>query len=348
MKRFLEESIKRFFSFFGLNISRACDYKIGDFKILDEFVDSSGNSFQRLSGYREKIWPIDWKLMNQSRAKPNLGFVLKSGRINQALNEVTEMEKLIQIYDYTLFGKKVLEVGCFSGANTYTIAKLGAAHVDGIDVVSHFINPPEKINDRSIQKAADWLNKFRETTAQTISSDKNIIQKVNFVDFDIREFSREDYYDLIVSWQTFEHILGPDKAMQVMYKALKPNGICYHKYHPFFCLSGAHFDTMDFPWGHIRLNSQDFRNYIKMYRQNDYDIAMWRFFETLNRMTLANLQVFAAKAGFQILALICPPEIELIHDIDQVLFSQCKSLYPTITISDLISSSVTILLRKPN
>ena len=40
--------------------------------------------------------------------------------------------------------------------------------------------------------------------------------------------------DLILSWDTLEHLANPKKAFEEMYKLLKPGGFTFHEYNSFF------------------------------------------------------------------------------------------------------------------
>ena len=72
---------------------------------------------------------------------------------------------------------------------------------------------------------------------------------------------------------------------------------------------------------------------------------MKRFYKSINRMTLEDLRQFSLSAGFEILDLVLNKDIRLCAD--KTILSQCKALYPSLTINDLLTHGVQILLRKP-
>ena len=189
----------------------------------------------------------------------------------------------------------------------------------------------------------NYLKKLRKATGSFFCD--GVVNKVQFYDLDVKNLTNNNCYDVIVSWAVLEHIIDPKKAIKSMYSALRSGGICSHDYHPFFCTSGAHFDTLDFPWGHVRLAPKDFDRYIQTYRPQEYAIAMKRFYKSINRMTLEDLRQFSLSAGFEILDLVLNKDIRL--SADKTIFSQCKALYPSLTINDLLTHGVQILLRKP-
>ena len=62
----------------------------------------------------------------------------------------------------------------------------------------------------------------------------------------------------------FEHIMNPKEALARIYKALKPGGIVFSQYNPFFCISGGHsMCTLDFPFAHTLLTDEDFKKYVE-------------------------------------------------------------------------------------
>lgn len=346
MIHYIKSAIKLLLASLGYKISRISNSSLSKFKVIGQFVDSNGNRFERLQAYKKSIWPADWKTMNEARAKPDIQTVKKMNSVTEGRNAVLNMEKVLRVYNLTLVGKDVLEIGCFSGASTYALAEYGARHVEGIDIPENFANLLyEQANMRSIGEQSQYLKKLREATAYFFK--KSAANKVNFYDLDVKNLIKQNCYDLIVSWYAMEHIIDPEKAFKSIYSALRPEGICFIYYQPFFCISGGHFDTLDFPWGHVRLPPRDFDRYIQTYRPQEYTVAKKRFYTDLNRMTMAELRQFASSAGFEILELL--PTYPTSRDsVDQTIFSQCKALYPSLTVGDLIAGDVYAILKKPS
>ena len=315
---------------------------------MDEFVDSSGNRFRRLDGYRDLVVPR-WPGMFEPQPDPP---VATRSEVVGARNAVAAMERFLQIHGFSVAGADVLEVGCHGGAHAYALAELGAKHVDGIDIPEYGIreSPGQKVNPQALEKQSRWLQQLRKATARLYKdkSANTVSDKVDFFDLDVVDLDKEDAYDAIVSWQTLEHVTEPERAIVKMYRALRPGGVCFHKYGPFFSLDGGHsLCTLDFPWGHVRLSDADFERYIRTYRPQEFDVATNFFRQSLNRMTLTDLHHYCETAGFEILALIAWPRNADLQSIDQAILSQCRALHPTLQISDLISRSVWLLLEKP-
>ncbi len=336
--------ITRILNHFGLKVTRINRKK--NCKTMDVFLDSEGNRFNRLKGYRKQVWPTCWEEMNNRRLTPTVRMVKKSRDTFEARKKVNELERFLNVHDMTIISKQVLEIGCFSGACAYAMAEFGAAHVDAIDVSANFVDPNKKCDPESLQEASRWLDRYRSVTAGAFGATSHL-ENVAFYDIDVRNIEKESVYDLVVSWQTLEHILIPEKALSTLYNVLRPGGISYHVYHPFFCLSGAHFDTLDFPWGHVRLSPADFERYVKLYRPLELRTSSWRFNETLNRMTLAELKKYIYSAGFEFIAMCEFSDDGIMESVDKTIFNQAKTLYPFLQINDLITSSVTVLFKKP-
>ncbi len=153
----------------------------------------------------------------------------------------------------------------------------------------------------------------------------------------------------MVRWQTLEHITKPQKAFENIFRSLRPDGIGFHVYNPYFCIDGGHsLCTLDFPYGHARLTNMDFENYINNYRPKEFEVAKNFFYHSLNRLTLADLKYYTESAGFEILGLIPWHFKHDLGSIDQTVLNQIKELYPKVTLNDLLSRSIWILLKKPS
>jgi SAM-dependent methyltransferase len=97
-----------------------------------------------------------------------------------------------------------------------------------------------------------------------------------------------DSFDAIVSFEVLEHLRRPAAAFAAMRGLLRPGGVAYHDYNPFFSLFGGHsLCTHDFPWGHARLDHGDVERYLAERRPEAAAQTLRFFDESLNRMTLS-------------------------------------------------------------
>ena len=96
----------------------------------------------------------------------------------------------------------------------------------------------------------------------------------------------------------------------------------------------------------------DFKKYIEENLPNDVpddfiDISLNFFTKNLNRMTQHDLKQILVNNGFKILEFIPHVKYNMMQNINNEIFYQIKQLYPTVTITDLISDYVTVLIKKP-
>lgn len=340
--RFLKRAAQWLLGVFGYHIvKRAPDSG----EIAGYFVDSAGNRHTRFTRYQTRVWPMNWQQMHQERTRPaqnTLFSMVQTGR-----NAVAHMQQKLSIHGLTTVGKEVLEIGAFAGAAAYALADLGASRVVGIDVSESHAIFDGPVTPEAIRVKSEWLQMLRQDVQGCFLANGATFQsrQVRFLDLDIRQLSENQNYDLIVSWQTLEHVFEPAKAFERIYSALKPGGISYHDYHPFFCESGAHFDTLDFPWGHVRLSPQDFDRYLQLYRPDELEVSRLRFYSTINRMTLSDLKHIVASAGFKTVEWV-----EMWDDLNSVnpqILQECRKNYPSLTLEDLATYRVILILQKP-
>ena len=318
---------------------------IGALTKADTFQDSFGNSFERLIAYRDMIVPTWREMFRPQPDKPPTG-----RDISSTLKQVNEALKFLQIHNFSLTGKNVLEVGCHEGKNAFALARLGANHVDAIDIPAYGVlqkkdGEPDAL---SLERQSQHLHRARMRNAEAFGGGA-IAQKVSFADLDVADLDKEEAYDLIISWETLEHITDSRKALSNMLKALRPGGLCFHEYNPFYSLNGGHsLCTLDFPYGHARLSAIDFQRYIQKYRPQELGVAMNFYNHCLNRMTIRDLQESCAEIGLEVLALCTWEDRSNLDIIDQSILAQCKKLKANVDIEDLLCPMVWVLARRPS
>lgn len=128
-------------------------------------------------------------------------------------------------------GLRVLDIGCGNGNLCVDIASKGANQVLGID-----------INNRLINFA-------KENILHNYPHLKNIL---DFQCLPIADLA-EGGFDIMVSRDSFEHILDLDLALAVMKKRLTPGGKMYIGFGPLYRSPyGDHGQTKALlPWGHL-------------------------------------------------------------------------------------------------
>ena len=333
--------------YFGYDIVRykSIENSISRLKKDDIFSDSYGNRYERLAGYRDLVVP-SWREMFLPQSVTSL----EKLDVSNAVRQVAELSKLLRTFGYSIAGKDVLEVGCHDGRNAFAMAKSGANHVDAIDIPTYGVLQKEdgEPDVLSLERQSQYLHQVRMLSAKAFNDD-SLVSKVSFSDLDVTDLNKKNAYDLIVSWETLEHITNPRKASANMFKALRPNGMCFHEYNSYYSLNGGHsLCTLDFPYGHVRLSVTDFERYIQKYRPQEVGVAMNFYNHCLNKMTIRDLKDACSDTGFEVLALLTWQDESNLAIIDQIIMAQCKRLKANISIDDLISPRIWIVMQKPS
>lgn len=297
---------------------------------------------------RNQIRP-DWQIMT-TPAKDRLGQGIDITRSSHA---VTLAEGMLNEQGKTLVGKTVLEIGCNEGTRSYIMAKYQDTYVHGIDVDEYTVeqSPDMNIwNPNDIQFVSNKFNEMRHNLASKVP--EYISRKVTFQTADIATFIKTPLYNVVISWDTLEHILDLPNAFKRMNKCMVTNGVMYHEYNPFFAINGGHsLCTLDFLYGHCRLAKEDFERYIKEYRPQEEKIAINFFNKCLNRATIADIKKQLNDNGFEILSWKGTSSFTDHHamwknKIQTEFLPEAEKLYPTVTVDDLFYSSIQFVARK--
>ncbi len=132
-----------------------------------------------------------------------------------------------------------------------------------------------------------------------------------------------------------------------MASLLRPGDVIYHDYSPFFSAIGGHsLATVDVPWGHTRFDADDVERFLRQIRP-EANQALRFYWESLNRMTLADLLAAMTKAGLEVLAIIPWHHRALIADVSPQVLAGVRRTYPSATIEDLLASFVAVVARSP-
>lgn len=135
-----------------------------------------------------------------------------------------------------LTGKHVLDVGCGLGALCTDMAAAGAARVVGLDTET-------KLVQFARQHTAEIFPRFRET--------------LEFYDEDLSRF-HDGQFDVIVSKDSFEHIMDLEGMIREMKSRLRPGGRIYTGFGPLYKSPFGHHGRVatflpwrQFPWAHL-------------------------------------------------------------------------------------------------
>jgi SAM-dependent methyltransferase len=130
----------------------------------------------------------------------------------------------------------VLDVGCGHGSLCVDAALSGARKVVGLDLDSHRIN---------------FAN---ENLKQNYPQ---LIEIIEFRDIDLQDYNGSKF-DVILSKDSFEHILDLDIVLENMKSHLNQSGRIYIGFAPLYCSpTGDHGRTkIPIPWGHLLISER--------------------------------------------------------------------------------------------
>ncbi|MFA5133106.1 MAG: class I SAM-dependent methyltransferase [Candidatus Paceibacterota bacterium] len=308
-----------------------------EFRVFDTFTSNDNHKFSLYEGFRDWIKP-DWRDMLIPRSKL-AGLKLTRGITNM----VAQTEQRLVENGFTLIGKNILEFGCNNGNNAYAMAYIEDTKIHGIDILEYGIHQTIDLNMNIIDKIKqqNYLDSQREYISKHIP--RHIKDKVTFSNNDIANFVEPEKYDVVVSWDTMEHITQPKQAIDNIYKSLKQGGFAYFHYNSFFSITGGHsLCTLDFPYGHCILDGNDFERYIKSHRKMECKVAMDFYNHNLNRMSLSDFICYLKQSGFKIQLM----EGHIPFEDDEKLWQEkidseiqplVSRVYPNVTRDDLLN-----------
>jgi len=320
-------------------------FDLSKFPKKGSFDDSYGNKIDLFDGLRTKIKP-GWERMQSSGNTEISENFLKSKKeggeiaINKILPIITSLGKTIEDCSF-------LEIGCHSGGTSFAAADLGAANVIGTEFSGYKVSSVENVDDKfenRLEEVNDHLKQMRKKLAKLYKHSG----RVSFLDDDICNSKLQpSSFDVVCSWEVLEHLHDPEAAFKSIYNLLKDDGISIHEYNPFYCLNGGHsLCTLDFLWGHTRLSDNDFEKYIDQLRPDEKERALSFYRNGLNRMTLSQLDVYLKNAGLEIVSIIPFSKEQHLRMIDFEILTQTQKHYPSVTMQDLSSPRVFVIVRK--
>jgi 2-polyprenyl-3-methyl-5-hydroxy-6-metoxy-1,4-benzoquinol methylase len=310
------------------------------------FKDSFGNEFDLLQGLRSKLKPgwenifkQDGKSFNKSPDR--IEQIARNGRI-----AVERIKPIANVYLSGLKDKSILEIGCHAGGTSYAFAEEGVASITGTEFSGYKIESMETkaIEESELEQVNDNLKELRELVAGKFHEKSNI----SFVDDDICNSKLEKgKFDLICSWDVLEHLHDPLGAFQNVHSLLSDDGVAIHDYNPFFSIIGGHSPcTIDFPWGHVILNEEDFERFNSEKQADRSDLAMSFYRNGINRMTLKKLHEHSEEANLELLSVVTFPKEQYIRMMTDKILKLASNNYPSCELNDLVSQRVIVIQKK--
>lgn len=321
---------------------------LNQFPVEDSFIDTHGNKHNLYRGYRSKIKPGWERIFNSdgksfNKSPEQIEKIIQNGKI-----AVERIMPIIELYLEDIGNSRILEIGCNSGGTTFSFGKITSNEIIGTEFSGYKIESLDntsKIEISDLNEVNDNLKVLRNLVKDRFS---NLKSKVTFIDDDICNSKlQNNSFDLICSWDVLEHIHNPVDAFKNIHNLLNENGIAVHEYNPFFSLSGGHSAcTIDFPWGHVLLNSDDFKRFNEEKQPNRLNTALSFYQNGINRMTIDDLERYCYESQLEIISLIKFPKEQHLRMLNKNILELCKVNYPTLKIDDLITPRIIVVMKK--
>jgi ubiquinone/menaquinone biosynthesis C-methylase UbiE len=113
-------------------------------------------------------------------------------------------------------------------------------------------------------------------------------ERIRFVNTDGMDLIfREGLFDSVVSFNVFEHVPDPVRALNEILRVLKPGGHAYITFDPIWtCDTGSHYaHLITEPWAHLLLSDDEYCNKMKALGATEAQCGEYRY--AMNRVRLA-------------------------------------------------------------
>lgn len=189
---------------------------------------------------------------------------------------------------------------------------------------------------------------------QSIEFAKQKPKKFRFVRYGAYDISKlKKKYD-IVYCKAIEHISNWPKVFKNLDKITKKKSIVYFKHRSFFSYLGPHrYSTTAIPWGHILLNDNEIKRYVKKFHSNREKQFLNFFYKELAfpRFTVNDMVRMAQKNNFKIIGIQVEPtrysskSIKLIKKIPNFWDIVYKN-YPSVSSDEVLSGMYHLVFKK--
>jgi SAM-dependent methyltransferase len=308
--------------------------------LAEPFVDRHGAVHPLDPTLRDRLKP-GWRVMLDpvAVAEPPNDEALRK-RATNAQRVVGEARRLVETIAGKPLGGRILEIGCFDGSAAYELARIPGSAIVATDLARYYlVQRPGDPDTADLTGQQDWLAALRERARIVAGASPG---SVEFLEDDITESALEPAsFDAIVSFEVLEHVRRPRAALAAMARLLRPGGVIYHDYNSFFSAIGGHsLCTLDFPWGHARLDAGDFERYLVEKRPAEAEQANRFYTESLNRLTIGDLRADAAAAGLAVLAVLPWHDRARAAEVSPDVLAEVRRIYPAVTVEDLLATFI--------
>jgi len=319
---------------------------LSSYPVFREFTDSDQRTYKLYSGLRSKIKPGWENVLKTYRSQLPADQNVIRQKVSNGRIMLEKFEPVIDTFSSGISGSRILEIGCHDGAFSYALAEKGAKEVTGSEYSGYKIDAVDSTGITTDK--SDHINNELAELRDKVSVYFDETSNVNFIDDNICESGLDpDSYDIVCSIDVFEHLTEPEKALSNIARVLKKGGVSIHEYNPFMSLNGGHsLCTLDFLWGHVCLNEDDFVRYIKEIRPDEYEPAVSFYKNGLNRMTIEDMKRYCAQSGLEILEMIKFTKEQHLRMLKKETLNICKRNYPDLTAEDLVTPRIIVIFLK--
>lgn len=186
-------------------------------------------------------------------------------------------------------GRSVLDMGCGLGATCFWLAEHGASRVVGVD----------------IQEVGFANEKLRTEYG-------HLAGRVSFARITDGDPFRIDPVDLVISKETFEHILDPVAYVETIKRVLAPGGELAIGFGPLWKAPwGGHISFMTrVPWAHLIFPEEVIMAERRRFRPDEDARCFEEILGGLNRMTSQRFNEIMDGAGFRSTSISINPRAE--------------------------------------
>jgi SAM-dependent methyltransferase len=314
----------------------------------ESFVDEHGVSHVLDPRHRDRLKPAWRSMLDPEQAAQLPSDAELHARAARAVRMVDEAMALIEAVTGGRLAGAILEIGCYDGSVAFQLARVTHGRIVASDMAGYYVaQRPGEPGAALVVEQRAALARLRERARRTAGAARGVVE---FVEDDITVSGLEHgAFDSIVSFEVLEHLADPVASFAAMRQLLRPAGIGYHLYNPFVSINGGHsLCTLDFPWGHARLSAPDVERYVREIRPDAAAQTLRFYYQSLNRMTLADLRAAVAAAGLELLAVLPWADRSLTPRLSDSVLDDVRRVYPSATVTDLLATFVAIVIRRPD
>ena len=183
---------------------------------------------------------------------------------------------------WTLEGKRVVDIGAGDGIIDLGLAVKGRPELlVGYDV--------RKTDVDALRRSAEAAGV--EEYPESLAFDESAVNGLP---------APNHHFDIAVTWSAFEHVTFPVRMLSEIRRIIKPDGVLFLQLWPFYYSEhGGHlWPHYDEPFPHLRRTDEEVRADIVGRRATDPTRDAGDEYDSLNRITLDDLQRALLSAGF--------------------------------------------------